>query len=194
MNNIMNKVNGLASIKWSDYKTFQDLVVFAGENNELTEEFLGYKILSIFYGLKKEEASKLRPEEFDYMLGKVQEAFKEESVLRSIINYKGVDYGLIPKFADITTGELIDLDTLLKEEKHIELLSILYRPLVGKVSGNSEYYIEDYKGYNEVFKDVDAFTMLSTLNFFTQSFQILNLHTNISMEVEKMEMENLKMK
>lgn len=163
--------NSLRDIKYSDLLKFQEIVKL---NDGESEVFLAYKLLNIFYGIDKETARNLSPEQFDLLCSKIFTVLNENVSLQNIIIMDGIEYGLIPNFSKITTGELIDLDDLLSNQKFIEIFSVLYRPIIGEINKRGEYRIEEYKGYDNKFKDIDAFTALGCLGFFMKSFQILN--------------------
>lgn len=174
--------NSLRDIKYSDLLKFQEIIKLNDNENEI---FLTYKLLDIFYGIKKSTARNLSPEQFDLLCGKVLNVLNETPELQNIIVMDNKKYGLIPNFSKITTGELIDLEDLLKEERWVEIFSILYRPLIGDINKRGEYRIEEYNGFDDKFKDIDAYTAIGCINFFYKSFQILNHLILTSMEVKK---------
>ena len=134
----------------------------------------------MFYGIKRKDAKLLSLEQYELLIKKVSDTFNDEIKLQNIIIMDGVQYGFVPKFDDITAGELIDLDNLLLEEKWIEIFSILYRPIIGDINRNGEYRIVEYTEYDDKFRDIDAYTAIAVKNFFYKSCQILNQHTLLS--------------
>lgn len=173
------KVKDIKSMRDYSYNTFKG---FMEVSNIITDNDieLGYKILDMFYGIKRKDAKLLSIEQYELLIKKVSDTFNDEIKLQNIIIMDGVQYGFIPKFDDITAGELIDLDSLLLEDKWIEIFSILYRPIVGEINRNGEYRIVEYTEYDDRFKDIDAYTAIAVKNFFYKSCQILNQHILIS--------------
>lgn len=171
----LKQINSVRDIRFQDLIKFTDFMDML-EDIDNKEEILQFKALEIFYGIKSKEARKLSPNDFKMLVNKIETAIgvKTEFKLQNIIIMKGVTYGLIPNFEKVTTGELIDLDTLLTDKKFIEIFSILYRPIIGEINKKGEYRIVEYEGFDEKFKDIDVYTANACLNFFIMSFQTLN--------------------
>ena len=173
------KVKDIKSMRDYTYQTFKNYMEVSNILEDNYKE-LGYKILDMFYGIKRKDAKLLSLEQYELLIQKVSDTFNDEIKLQNIIIMDGVQYGFIPKFDDITAGELIDLDNLLLEEKWIEIFSILYRPIIGDINRNGEYRIVEYTEYDDKFRDIDAYTAIAVKNFFYKSCQILNQHTLLS--------------
>ena len=165
-------ITSMREIRYSDLKSFRDLVDLS-EGQENQEEFLAYNILDIFYGIKREDAKDLTIEKYNELLHYLGEALKEKPDLDNIIIMDGITYGLIPNFSKIKAGELIDMDALLSSNDLIQLMSVLYRPVIGEVNKKGEYLIEPYSEYDYRFEDIDAYSVESAMGFFLESF--LNL-------------------
>lgn len=113
----------------------------------------------------------------------------EECDLTHRFTFNGVEYGLIPNFDKIKTGEFIDLDDYIRTGTQLhKICSILYRPVVktNKVTEKSItlfgkkvvlrkgkpgnlYRIEKYEGthkYADVMKGVDFRIVKGALVFF----------------------------
>ncbi len=94
---------------------------------------------------------------------------KPTGELQNIIEFKGKEYGFIPNFSKLTTGEFVDLESYMKnsnESLHY-IMSILYRPIV-KRQGKF-YNIEPYNPNLETakkFLDLPMTCVLSAFNFF----------------------------
>lgn len=166
-----------ADIKYSDFEQLTKSL--EGQNLEdIDPNFLTMRILKIFYNISPTEARKLKQEQVDLLVGKIGLILNQpKSELKTIIEMNGKQYGLIPKFVDITAGELIDLDELYREKNFIGLTSILYRPIIGNINKIGEYQIEEYTGYNDKFKNISLDIVEGYMSFFTKSYQILNQAT-----------------
>lgn len=151
------------------YKDLQSFNSFY-EDNKDNEEFLTQKMLLIFYGIrhknylsmKVEEITKLS-NELSYVLALPTPEFQP------IIEHEGKKYGFIPDFNDITAAELIDLTNILENEDFQSLTSILYRPIVGKVTKDGKYNIGEYNGYTDNFANVSQYIVDGYMNFFDKS-------------------------
>lgn len=175
-------------ITYKQFKKFQALVDLGGDNDEA----MSIRMLEIFTNKSKEEVRKLSMEEMDYYFRTINDKLAETPSLKTRFIYKGKDYGLIPNFTKITTGELIDLDTLLADQNFEAIVSILYRPIISE--NEQGYLIEEYKGNLNQFPDIDYETVVGALDFFTRSFQNLKNHTLTSTNKEMMEMSNKEQK
>ena len=94
---------------------------------------------------------------------------KPSEELQNIIEFKGKEYGFIPNFSKLTTGEFVDLESYMKDsnESLHHIMSILYRPIV-KRQGKF-YNIESYNPNLETaekFLDLPMTFVLSAFNFF----------------------------
>lgn len=172
----LKEIKGLRDISFNALTEFQAFCEL--ENN--TEDDYTFKSLELFYGLDYDTVRALTIEQVDMLTSKVAEAFKETPELQNLITMNGIQYGLIPKFEDITAGELIDLEDLRENGNLIELFSILYRPIIGEINKSGEYRIQPYSGYDDKFKNIDAFTANGCLGFFIKSFHILKVLTHSS--------------
>jgi len=87
-------------------------------------------------------------------------------------NYKGIDYGFIPKLDNLSTAEFIDLEMYMaKPETFHKAMSILYRP-VSKYKRNwfkkeqPFYDIANYSGATDIFIDAPCEYYLGACVFF----------------------------
>jgi hypothetical protein len=143
------------------YMSIIDIIQTFKDNDEMvTQEFV-----KLFHGdttLPIANAKKLLNEVQDIILEDTSEFVQR-------FKYDGVEYGFIPNLDDISTGEYIDLDNLMKNENQNihRIMSVLYRPITKKM-GNL-YEIEEYQGsrkYSEVMKNVDHKIYKGAMVFF----------------------------
>ena len=165
----MNRIERLEDIKFRDLIKFNEYLKMAEDDISV----MSYQILRIFYSIDKTDAMKLSPDEFDSLVGSVISVINQDGEFKNILEMNGVKYGFIPKFEEIKAGELIDMDALLVEERYIELMSILFRPIIGDINKSGQYRIEEYKGYDDRFSEIDASVVTGILSFFLKSYQIL---------------------
>ena len=166
----MKKLKTINDIKYSAFKKAEPYL--KNVDNITTEEIV--KVVSFIY---EEEESVVK--EMNYTL--ILEYFNlflvtmgtNETDLVTKFESEGVKYGFIPNFSEITTGELIDLDSLLVDKNFEGIASILYRPIT-KENKDGRYEIEPYKGYDaELFKNASVRFYLGFIDFFFKSYQIL---------------------
>tara|TARA_R110001632_G_scaffold100069_4_gene207104 strand:+ start:2510 stop:3142 length:633 start_codon:yes stop_codon:yes gene_type:complete len=92
--------------------------------------------------------------------------------LNRVIEIKGIEYGIIPNFDELTLGEFVDLDNYLQDSwiNLDKIFSVLYRPILKR--DGDDYIIEDYdlksvKDRREVFKsNLSIDTCYGALVFF----------------------------
>lgn len=163
-------------IKFKDFINFEKYT-----NKDNDEDFLNQKILEIFFGISYEEFRGMNPSDYDSIITSLLNTLQKKAVFQQIINLEGVEYGFIPKFDSISTGELLDLDNYLKNKDFYSLLSILYRPITEKKK--DKYLIEKYNGAKpELFENIDLGTYESCIGFFLRLLQQLERITQKYLE------------
>lgn len=140
-------------------------------------------------GLTKTEARNLERKKFDFILTKFQEALDNPTRedFRTKITLAGKDYGLIPDFTKMRTGEYIDAVSNASSDKGVsgvpKLMSILYRP-IDAVMG-SKYSIEKYNSdvhlqNAELFKQLPMTQVDGVLLFFSTISNELQVNLELS--------------
>ena len=150
----------LAGIPISKYKKF---IAMANEDNG-DEQALYH-----FCGLTPDQQERMRVADKNRLRSMLSKALGEQPALVQTFDFKGVKYGFHPKLEDISMGEYVDLDELLKEPyKNAEkVLGILYRPITSKKFG--KYLIENYdpdKHTGEGFDELGTNILLGCMLFF----------------------------
>jgi hypothetical protein len=179
----MIQIKSLKDISFKKYQEFYKI------KDSISDEDLPYFLITHFYGLSRQEVGEMDPEVYEDKLESLITAVSEQVPFHNVISYNNVLYGFVPKFEDIKTAELLDLETLVKEEDYEHIMSILYRPVVGGVNKLGEYNIEPYKGYDDTFVGISAFHIETWLQVFTKSYLILKDLTLTSSQKE-MKMKN----
>tara|TARA_R110001632_G_scaffold56792_2_gene138969 strand:- start:1558 stop:2214 length:657 start_codon:yes stop_codon:yes gene_type:complete len=150
----------LADISVEKYKKF---IMMA------TEENGDEQALYHFCGLTPDQQENMKKKDMDYIKEKVAAALNERPALVQTFTYRSVEYGFHPKLEDISMGEYVDLDELLKEPyKNAEkVLGILYRPITKKMYGRHLIETYDPDKHNGLgFQDLSADIFLGCLLFF----------------------------
>lgn len=172
----MKRIKTIEDIKWLDYVEHQ--ATMANLDTATTEEIT--KAFKSIYNASDETMKKISASEVYAYIGNITKLINDDKCeLITKMKWNGITYGFIPSFGEITTGELIDLDTLLKDFKWTEIASILYRPIISE-SKNGTYLIEEYKSASTVFEDCSVRFFIGFINFFYKSYQILSQDSPIS--------------
>lgn len=169
-----------SDIKYKDFKKLESFISEEGFDmtNRNNLELLNRLVMKTFYGLDTKTIRLLKLEQIELLVSAITNILNEPvGEMKRIITYKDKQYGLIPNFSKTTYGTLIDLDDRYKEKDIISLMSILYRPIKGKINRLGEYDIEDYDGYNNTFEEVTIDITESVMDFFVQSYRQLNFFT-----------------
>ena len=150
----------LAGIPISKYKKFIAMA---------TEENGDEQALYHFCGLTPDQQERMRVADKNRLRLMLSKALDEKPALVQTFEFEGVKYGFHPKLEDISMGEYVDLDQLLKDPyKNAEkVLGILYRPITSKKFG--KYLIENYdpdKHTGEGFDELGTNILLGCLLFF----------------------------
>lgn len=127
--------------------------------------------------------------EYAEVLDKLNEFIELDKKPTELINrFKigGVEFGLIPDFDKITTGEFLDLSSYESDVGNIHrLMAILYRPVTK--SYKTRYNIEEYEGsdkYKDIMLKVDAKVYISVIGFFLTLNQVcMEILSTSSLEV-----------
>ena len=173
MDIVVKNYNERSDILYRDFDEFTKLLESGGDN--IDAQFLTNRILKIFYGMDTKTSRKLKQDQIDKLLEKITTVLSlPETSFKNIITMDGIQYGFIPNFSNITSGELIDIEDCYGRGNYSELTSILYRPLVGKINKLGQYQIEEYKGYDDKFKNISLDVVEGYMSLFTKSFLTLN--------------------
>lgn len=150
----------LADIPVSQYKKFIAMA---------TEENGDEQALYHFCGLTPDQQERMKIADKNRLRTQLGNVLKETPKLVQTFKHNGVKYGFHPKLEDISMGEYVDLDVLLKEPyKNAEqVLGILYRPITQSKFG--KYLIENYdpdKHTGEGFGALGTDILLGCMLFF----------------------------
>jgi hypothetical protein len=134
-------------VSWDEVniKQYQDVMILV-EDDKLSDISLMVKTIAALTGVEERQlikapVSHLR--EVYATLGLLTANMPNKDLTR-VVEIEGVEYGFIPDMKNLTFGEFVDLDTWLQEgyKNLVEILTILYRPVVKRLEGR--YIIEEY--------------------------------------------------
>jgi len=172
----MREIKTLSDITINDWLFIQSL---QGDDNYIKKEIIKH------FNLNKLSISET--DTFLLNLDNVIKNIPSEIPLTLRFKYEGVEYGFIPNLNNITTAEWLDIDGL--SDNVLEMLSILYRPIVkkGKWFWRDKYQIEEYKESHNRFGELPVDILLGSSFFFMNLretlSEILNIYT-LQMQVK----------
>lgn len=185
----------MEQIKLKDYRTKEDILYIdyiklqdsimglEGELTQLDVDFINKMCLTIFYTIDSKFMRKLTFEQIEDLVSRINNIISlPKSSHQMLFEMDGKTYGFIPNFSQITSGELIDMDDCLKNNNIIELTSILYREVIGKVNKKGEYKIKKYEGFDRKFEKVSLNIVEGYMELFTQSYLLLKNYIPTSIQ------------
>jgi len=167
-------------ILFRDFIRFKDLVDINATTDGDNVRAITYAILSVFYSISKKTGDKLQASQVSQLVELVNIALSKEAIFEPVITYQNKRYGFL-NFDKITFAELVDLEDCYKEDKLIELTSIVYRPIKGTINKKGEYEIEEYQGYDDTFANVTLDIVEGYMKVFQTASQTLKASILTSM-------------
>lgn len=160
----INLPSDLSEISLMQYQEF----LKATENNT-DEEFLSQKIVSLFCNIPMQNVKFMKFTDVADIVGHMVNMFntdKHKFVNRFTLGK--TEFGFIPNLETISTGEYIDLENNLKDNKDLhKAMAVMFRPIVK--TRKDFYDIEPYQGsntYAEVMKSAPLNAVLGAKVFF----------------------------
>jgi hypothetical protein len=137
-----------SDILLKDYLEYDKWVNSLTEEEEKDEKLILWNTIHIFYHIEKEEFDQKPAKQIKDMYQIIHNILSTIQPIVPTFTFKGVEYGLIPNFDDMTFAELVDLDT----DDTLRQICILYRPVKEKKKG--KYTIEPYKADIEIYDEL----------------------------------------
>lgn len=160
----INLPSDLSEISLVQYQEF----LKATENNN-DEEFLSQKIVSLFCNIPMQNVQFMKfTDVADIVLHMVKLFNTDKHKFINRFTIGKTEFGFIPNLENISSGEYIDLENNLKENKDLhKAMAVMFRPIV---KTKKEYYeIERYQGsntYADVMKSAPLDVVLGAKVFF----------------------------
>tara|TARA_Y100001970_G_C14211265_1_gene847066 strand:+ start:227 stop:877 length:651 start_codon:yes stop_codon:yes gene_type:complete len=130
--------NDMSEITLGQYQKFAKLV-----EKEQEEDFLQKKMIEIFCGIDLKEVDQYKYTAVKKISKILSEMLQQKPKLKTRFHYKGKELGFIPRIEDLSFGEFVDLDMLMKDWDSMDkALGILYREIDMKFS--NKYTIVRY--------------------------------------------------
>ncbi len=123
------------------YQYQQFIKAFENED-DLTEQYAGTKMLEIFCGLKLNEALKVKINDLQKITTKLNKALSEKPLLITRFKLGKTEFGFVPQLDDLTFGEFVDIENNISDWENMhKAMAVLYRPVVQDVG--KKYEIEE---------------------------------------------------
>lgn len=148
------------------YQYQQFIKAFENED-DLTEQYAGTKMLEIFCGLKLNEALKVKLNDLQKITTKLNKALSEKPLLITRFKLGKTEFGFVPQLDDLTFGEFVDVENNIGDWENMhKAMAVLYRPVVQSVG--KKYEIEEYRGdsWHDAMLNMPASVAISAINFF----------------------------
>jgi hypothetical protein len=169
-------------------KNYQDFMKVYNSGSD--EMFIAEKMVQIFCGLKLNEVINIRATDVFDIVGSLNTLFNSVPKFENRFTLGGIEFGFIPHFEGIKSGEYSDLENYIKDIATMhKAMAVMYRPIVTK--DKDKYTIREYTGadeFAEAMKYAPLGIVLATNVFFwTLRSDLLNaLITYLKREVNKM--------
>lgn len=148
------------------YQYQQFIKAFENED-DLTEQYAGTKMLEIFCGLKLNEALKVKINDLQKITTKLNKALSEKPLLITRFKLGKTEFGFAPQLDDLTFGEFVDIENNIGDWDNMhKAMAVLYRPIVQSIG--KKYEIEEYRGdsWHDAMLNMPASVAISAINFF----------------------------
>lgn len=145
---------------------YQKFIKIAEDNKN--SEFMLHKMIEIFCGVDLKNVAKIKHKDLTEITEKISALFGKKQELVQRFKIDEIEFGFIPNFDEITSGEYMDLDTYITDWGNMhKAMAILFRPIVKKAG--SRYEIADYNGTNEygdIMKRMPLDAVMGSMVFF----------------------------
>ena len=136
---IVHIPESIADVTLNQYLEINKLI----ERN-LEEEAFIERLIMLLSGISKRDVKKIDTKDYAMIGDAINVALNTDSEFVNRFTMKGVEYGMIPNFDDISQGEYIDLTTSADDNSNLAIImSVLFRPIT-KSDSFDNYEIEPY--------------------------------------------------
>ena len=157
------------------------------EREDLNPFEFSKRKLEIFTKIPYHSLNNVSQKDYEELLNDIDKALATEVQFKDRFSINDVDFGFIPNFDKITTGEFVDLSKYGTDIETLHnLMAILFRPIKNKDSFNN-YSIVNYNGtadYAEVMKQTPINIVNGALLFFCNLAKELQKSTQKYMVAE----------
>jgi hypothetical protein len=163
-------------------------------NSGSDDTFIAEKMVQIFCGLKLSDVINIKATDVFDVVDSINKLFNSVPKFDNRFTLGGIEFGFIPNFEEITSGEYIDLENYITDIQTMhKAMAVMYRPIATK--DKERYTIKEYTGadeYSDVMKFAPLGVVLATNVFFwTLRNDLLNaLITSLKNQTNQMNLAN----
>lgn len=192
---VLNVPSNIEDIRLEQYQKFLKVSKDIDKEDEEANKFLQIKLLEIFCDVTYEQIRRMPAALYEFAVTKIMEVLNESTPLVkkfSMVGSDGVEieFGMIPNLDNMTSGEYIDLDSLVTDWDNMhKAMAVLYRPIIKR--RKDLYDIEPYstyEKYEELMKHAPLNVSLGALLFFYRLGIKLSKHI-LNSSVERLTQE-----
>tara|TARA_R110000744_G_scaffold263335_4_gene377725 strand:- start:1039 stop:1614 length:576 start_codon:yes stop_codon:yes gene_type:complete len=185
---IIHIPESIADVTLGQYLEIQKLLERDLEDNAFTE-----RLIILLSGISKRDVKKIDVRDYTMIGEAINVALNTDSEFSNRFTMKGVEYGMITNFDNITQGEYIDLTTSSEEGSNLAtIMAVLFRPVI-KSDSFDNYEIAPYDASTERIKAMENAPM-SIVNgvmvFFWSLARELRVYTEKSIQ-DQVEVKSL---
>ena len=186
----INIPSNLNEIPLKNYQIFIEETKDSKDNLHIAN-----KILEHFCNVKLKDILQIKYTDVIEISNHFNTIFNKEKPLITRFELGGVEFGFIPNFEEITSGEYIDLENYLKDVNTLhKAMAVMFRPITKKIK--CKYEIEPYISsitYAEVMEFAPLDVVLSAQVFFWNLGQELlsYMPTYLESQLKKMKKKDL---
>lgn len=186
----INIPSNLNEIPLKNYQIFIEETKDSKDNLHISN-----KILEHFCNVKLKDILQIKYTDVIDIANHFNTIFNQEKEIVTRFELGGIEFGFIPNFEEITSGEYIDLENYLKDVSTLhKAMAVMYRPITKKVK--DKYEIEPYISsitYAEVMEYAPLNVVLSAQVFFWNLGQELlsYIPTFLEKQIKKMSKKDL---
>lgn len=177
--------------------TLKQYMSFDKANSEdADKDFLLHRLLSIFTGITMKEALAFPLDDAEDIATEIADVLSQDAKLQRTFTLKGVDFGMIPDFTNLTLGEYVDMEEYLRDTQSLnKAMAVLFRPITKRYK--DLYSIEDYNGSKEnaeFLLDMPVDVATASVVFFYRLGNVLLLDSQAYLSQETVESKIIQQK
>jgi hypothetical protein len=170
---VLEVPSNIEDIRLEQYQKWLNISKDLDKENDESNEFMQIKLIEIFCDASYDQIRRLPAAVYEFAVEQILKVLNESTPLVKNFSMVGsdeveIEFGMIPNLDSMTSGEYIDLDTLITDWGNMhKAMAVLYRPVLKKKK--ELYDIEEYstyEKYEEVMKHAPLNVALGALLFF----------------------------
>lgn len=170
---VLEVPSNIEDVRLEQYQKWLNISKDLDKENDESNEFMQIKLIEIFCDASYDQIRRLPAAVYEFAVEQILKVLNESTPLVKNFSMVGndeveIEFGMIPNLDAMTSGEYIDLDSLITDWGNMhKAMAVLYRPVLKKKK--ELYDIEEYstyEKYEEVMKHAPLNVALGALLFF----------------------------